>query len=599
MTEKAGGEEMDRKENAAGSLSLNYVVTQVLPVPLLMGLVVLLALLPGCKPQGSSPRKFSQQIRPATNTDRLVQNAAYLKKSGRVELAVKELEEAHLQEPENLELLDILIQCYEELGHFDRAQELYEEALSRAGHHPALENNRCYSLYLQGRLGQAESCFRKVLARQPENQTARNNLGLVLVRQGRETEALAMWREALNDAEARQRLGKAMAALGKEVPPSLAGSVPPSAEQQAAAADNSAASSPSVVPGRQGPLSQLPGDEQHQPPLQAKATPSPPLSSRADTVTNTPGSHDLPSSSPAEPSLSKSVPAPPGKAGASAHAQKEPSAAPATISRGQKNTVIKTPKLTALELHGTQIELQNGNGIHDRARELRSLLLLEGFTVVGIGNHIDFGLEETIISYRPEAKRVAQVLSEKYFPGAKLKEGGKVSQVADIRVSLGRDRLADLGIIRVHLATYAVSGFDPFSGSFTVATEPSEKVIKAEATPPTANPPIYLTAQELNQVRIELKNGTGFYHQAREWRSRLFLEGFTVVDIGNHIDFGLQETVIAYRPEAKRVAQALSQKFFPGAKLEEDIMLSPISDVRVALGRDLLLGQGQLALAVP
>jgi Tfp pilus assembly protein PilF len=583
MTEKAGGEEMDRKEIAAGSLSLNYVVTRVLPVPLLMGLVVLLALLPACKPQGSSPSKFSQQIRPATNTDRLVQNAAYLKKVGRVELAVKELEEAHLQEPENLELLDILIQCYEELGHFDRAQELYEEALSRAGHHPALENNRCYSLYLQGRLGQAESCFRKVLARQPENQTARNNLGLVLVRQGRETEALVMWREALSDAEARQRLGMAMAALGKEVPPSLAVLVPPSTEQQAAAADNSAASSLS--------------DEQRQSQLQARATPSSPLASGANTVSNTPGSPDLPSSSPADQSMAKSVPAPPGKTGASSHAQKEESAAPAAISKGKRNTGTKSPKLTALELHGTQIELKNGNGIHDRARELRSLLFLEGFTVVGIGNHIDFGLEETIISYRPEAKRVAQVLAQKYFPGAKLKEGGNVSQVADIRVSLGRDRLADLGIIRVHLATYVERGIDPFSGSFTVATKPSEKVIKAEATPPTANPPIYLTAQELNQVRIELKNGTGFYHQAREWRSRLYLEGFTVVGIGNHIDFGLQETVISYRPKAKRVAQALSQKFFPGAKLEEDIMLSPISDVQVALGRDLILGQKQLALA--
>jgi tetratricopeptide (TPR) repeat protein len=590
---------MDRKKGAAGSLSLGYVVTQVLPVPLFMVLVLLLALLPACKPQGSSPRKFSQQIRPATNTDRLVQNAAYLKKSGRVELAVKELEEAHLQEPENLELLDILIQCYEELGHFDRAQELYEEALSRAGHHPALENNRCYSLYLQGRLGQAESCFRKVLAGQPENQAARNNLGLVLVRQGRETEALAMWREALSDAEARQRLGKALAALGKEVPPSLADSLPPTAEQQAAASDNSAASSPSVVPQRHGPLTQLPGYEQRQPPLQAKATSSPPLSSQADTVSHTPGSPDLPSSSPVEQSVSKSVPAPPEKAGVSTHAHKEPPAAPAAISRSKKKKAITSPKLTALELHGTQIELQNGNGIQDRARELRSLLFLEGFTVVGIGNHIDFGLEETIISYRPEAKRVAQVLSQKYFPGAKLQEGGKVSQLADIRVSLGRDRLADLGIIRVHLATYAESGIDPFPGSGTVATNPPEKVIQAEAAHSPANPPAYLTAQELNQVRIELKNGTGIYHQAREWRSRLFLEGFTVVDIGNHVDFGLKETVISYRPEAKRVAQVLAQKFFPGAKLEEDIMPSVISDVRVALGRDLIVGQEQLALVGP
>ena len=282
-----------------------------------------------------------------------------------------------------------------------------------------------------------------------------------------------------------------------------------------------------------------------------------------------------------------------------AQAQKEPSAAPAAISKSKKNKAIKSPNLTALELHGTQIELKNGNGIHDRARELRSLLFLEGFTVVGIGNHIDFGLEETIISYRPEAKRVAQVLAQKYFPGAKLKEGGKVSQVADIRVSLGRDRLADLGIIRVHLATYAERGIDPFSGSVTVAMKTPEKVIKAEAAPPPANPPIYLTAQELNQVRIELKNGTGFYHQAREWRSRLFLEGFTVVDIGNHVDFGLKQTVISYRPEAKRVAQVLYQKFFPEAKLEEDIMPSAISDVRVALGRDLILGQEQLALLVP
>ena len=71
--------------------------------------------------------------------------------------------------------------------------------------------------------------FRKALARQPDNQKARNNLGLVLCRQGREAEALAMWREALSDTSARQRMGEAMAALGKDVPPSLAGPLPQTA----------------------------------------------------------------------------------------------------------------------------------------------------------------------------------------------------------------------------------------------------------------------------------------------------------------------------------------------------------------------------------
>jgi tetratricopeptide (TPR) repeat protein len=151
----------------------------------------------------------------------LVQNAAYLKRTGRLELALKELEEARLREPDNLELLDLLIQTYEDLGDFDRAEELYQQALSRGGHHPALENNRCFSLYLQGRLEESEACFRKILSRQPDNHKARNNLGLVLCRQGRDTEALAMWRQALSDVEARGRLGQALAALGKEVPPSL------------------------------------------------------------------------------------------------------------------------------------------------------------------------------------------------------------------------------------------------------------------------------------------------------------------------------------------------------------------------------------------
>jgi Flp pilus assembly protein TadD len=435
---------MDRKAGAAGFLNRHSVMNRVLPVALGAGLLLWVAFLPGCNSQGNASRRSLMQIRPANNTALLVRNAAYLKKSGRLELAVEDLEEAHIQDPENMEILDALTRTYEELGDFDRAEELYEEALSRGGHHPAIENNRCYSLYLQGRLDQAEVCFRKVLARQPDNKTARNNLGLVLCRQGKEAEALAMWREAYTDADARQHLGQALAALGKEVPPSLASPAPAPAAQQVAAAVPSAPPLPSTSV---------------RPPSTPQAAPSPttpfaasppttPAPSAAQTLPTATAS--APTISPAQPSSSGPSPArvasstpeaTPARAAAVAAAAVAP--VPKRASAGPAATAtVRKPRvtvLTATDLEDTRIEVKNGNGIQNQAREARSLLALEGFTVVGIGNHIDFGLEDTVIAYRPEAKKVARALVRKFFPSAKLEEGGKTSAGADIRVSLGRD----------------------------------------------------------------------------------------------------------------------------------------------------------------
>lgn len=572
---------MDRKESLAGSAIPGFAVTWRFFVPLVVGLLGLLAFLPGCNSQSSSTHRALQQIRPANNTALLVRNAAYLKKTGRVELAMKDLEEAHAQEPENLEILDTLIQSYEELGDFDRAQELYEEALSRGGHHPALENNRCYSLYLQGRLGQAEACFRKVLARQPDNQTARNNLGLVLCQQGREAEAMTLWREALSEGEARQRLGQALATLGKEVPPSLAGPVPAPAGPVAAAAPTAAASvsaslkNPEAVTSPAAPNPPLP--EQ---PLASSATPMPPAS---------------PSPTPAVPAATaaRAETAPPA---AATHASPPINAAP-------KPKPASPPILSVLDLTGTWIEVKNGNGIQDDAREARSLLSLEGFTVVGIGNHIDFGLEETVITYRPESAKVAKMLAAKYFPGAKLQKDGRLSREADIRVSLGRDRLAPQNIARAtedkKPAPKSASASPSQSPGTTASEKGAEDKAPRQAFAPPATPPDFLTAQELSQVRIELRNGNGLPDQAREMRGYLALEGFTVAAIGNHKDFGLEKTIIAYRPEGARVARILYKRYFPEAVLQEEAMLPPWTDVRVSLGRDLVSGLRHMAGTFP
>jgi hypothetical protein len=109
--------------------------------------------------------------------------------------------------------------------------------------------------------------------------------------------------------------------------------------------------------------------------------------------------------------------------------------------------------------------------------------------------------------------------------------------------------------------------------------------------------PDFLTAEELSQVRIELKNGNGVRGQAGEMGGRLELEGFRVVNIGNHQDYGLEQTIVAFRPEAVRVAQVLAKKYFPKATLLEENTLPPWTDVRVSMGRDLVAGHHHLAQA--
>jgi Tfp pilus assembly protein PilF/transcriptional antiterminator Rof (Rho-off) len=601
---------MGRKDCVASFAGLAAAAFGGLAALLLIGL--LLGCLGGCSSQAGAPRWADRQMRPASDTARLVQNAAYLKRTGRLELALAELEEANLREPENLELLDLLIQTYEDLGDFDRAQELYQKALSRGGHHPALENNRCFSLYLQGRLEQAEACFRKILSRQPDNQTARNNLGLALCRQGRETEALAMWREGLSDVEARGRLGQALAALGKEVPPSLAVPLPRPATPSSPPPQ---AASPPATPDPDMTLASLPDTIKPGDRKKPVATPPPPPEKPVATVVSPVRSASLaeppaprePAAgvepTPSAPRIARVAPAAP--VASDAQAGKAPAAASVPSARPANNQAASfSPKLTADDLLTTRIELKNGNGAKNQAKETRSLLALEGLTVVGVGNHIDFGLDETSIAFRPEAAKVAQLLAQKFFPEAKLEPGGSVSPGADIRVSLGRDCLAEGHISRkLENTPMATKAAPPPAVERAPAAAPLPKVSKTPASPPSgAQPRASLAVPELNQVGIELKNGNGVQGQARELRSRMTLEGFTVVGIGNHIDFGLEKTIIAHRPEATRVAQALSKKFFPGAilELQEDDQFSAQAAVRVSLGRDLISGQErQVAQAAP
>jgi len=356
----------------------------------------------GCGAQGSGYGQLGRDsgslfanVRPSpSETSRLLRNAHYYKLMGRPEVALKELEQAHRQDPDNLQLLNSLAQGYEEVGQFEAARQLYQEALTRHGPQPVLANNFCFTYYLEGRWQEAESCYRQTLERDPGNVAARNNLGLLCCRLGRRDEARRLWQEAEGDAAADAKLGQALAALGM----------------------------PGGAAYAQGPASAPPAVAVTSAPTPAAAV-SRQLAAVASRV-HTPAS--LPAA-PAE-SVRPLAALPP---------QAPPVAAPGPAP--QVATRPHPAPLTCAELVDTAIEVRNGTRTRNLAHETRTRLSREGFTVARIGNHLDFGATKTMIYYRPGAERVARAVGRAFFPGAALEPSSKLQPDVDVKILLGAD----------------------------------------------------------------------------------------------------------------------------------------------------------------
>lgn len=252
------------------------------------------------------------------------------------------------------------------------------------------------------------------------------------------------------------------------------------------------------------------------------------------------------------------------------------------------------------ELLEHRLVLLNGNGCQGIARKHREWLEMEGFQVAEVGNFRDFGQERTSISYLPGARRVAKFLSRTCYPQADLKEAASLPRSAAVLVVLGRNqlareakvnhRLAKLRAMAAELASSAPAAVREPAGAQPHTATPSPVIAatpKAErGSPPPPPTPVSLTSAELISTRISVKNGNGTKNIARAYRALLSQQGFTVADIGNHIDFGMVQTTILYRPEAARVAQTLAARFFPRARLQE-AQLADGLEVKVVLGKDL------------
>ncbi len=573
---------------------------------------------------------------PAMETARLLRNAHYFKLMGRPEASLKELEQAHRQDPDNLKIVDTLAQSYQELGRFQRAQELYQEALARQDSNRALRNNWCYSFYLQGDLGKAENCFKEALARDPGNTAARNNLGLLWCRQGKLAEAQLLWEEAEGVAAAQNRLQQAMAFLGMSPPAHYAKAAAPKpapAPQQAAAPAQPAtplapAPPPKPVVAEAKPATKTPAPAQ---PAARLIPASPPkvVAAEIKTLVTTPAQ---PSAAPpkAEAQMAAKAGEPkPAPANRTAAPQK-PVAPVIPVAAAPKIEMEKVAKpaapapapLLTLAEREVGIELRNGNGIRKLAHNTRILLSLEGFNVIKIGNHIDFGAESTTIYYQPGAERVAQALNSEIFPGAELQQSPGLKNGVAVKVLLGRDllnqplvmaRLTGESLVEDSPAVKAKAPeagprpqarasqgpAAPMSRATLAKPQPEKRPVQApsvaaqpaapaQAPAEAVTPKGPLTAEELVTTRIEIRNGTRSQNLAHRTRSLLSREGFTVGIIGNHIDFGAEVTEIYYRPGAEKVARALSSEIFPGAKLTPSSRLKKGMAIKVVLGRDLL-----------
>ena len=133
---------------------------------------------------------------------------------GQPELGLKELELALHQNPDNLQIADLLAQNYEELGKFEAARQLYQEALTRRGSNPAMANNFCFSYYAEGRWQEAEACFRKTLALViPAMSQPAIIWGSCIAVSAARTRPGGFWQET-EGAAANAKIGEALAASG-------------------------------------------------------------------------------------------------------------------------------------------------------------------------------------------------------------------------------------------------------------------------------------------------------------------------------------------------------------------------------------------------
>jgi thioredoxin-like negative regulator of GroEL len=497
----------------------------------------------------TSDSLFANMRQSPEEISRLERNAHYYKLMGQPSLALKEMELAHQENPDNLQITDLLAQNYEELGQFEAARQLYQEALTRLGPHAVLANNLCFSYYRQGRWQEAETCFRQTLDHDPGNVAARNNLGLLYCRLGRQDEARRLWQETEGTAAADAKMGQALAVLGmpasaayahkSEPAPPAAGVTQAPTPKMAAAVTPAALPAKPVVPTSNpvvsktpapamAPVVATPGPEPRKPDASPQkalvaevARPAPQTASQAPQAAPRPAKPATPvQPAPSQASATQLAAQPPGPNPApvatkpqpeprkpavvvpQTHAAAAPAPAPQAASRPPQ------PPPTATDRVKTAIEVRNGTQTKHLAHQTRSLLQREGFTVARIGNQRYVDTAKTTIYYRPGTERVAWSVCRAVSPQAELAPSTTLQKGIDLLVLLRDDLLVNPQFMaRLHdgKPPAATVSQAPAAATHVAAKTEAESPVsghqaplrESRATAPAAPPPLAPQSKEV------------------------------------------------------------------------------------------------------
>ena len=122
--------------------------------------------------------------------------ARSLEKQGRLPQAVQAYERAVEDGVRDITAMHRLAVLYDKASEFEKANQLYRQALAIQPNNPQLLSDQGYSFYLQARYSEAEEALRKALTLDRYSNRAHNNLAMTLARTQRYDEAFSEFKKA-------------------------------------------------------------------------------------------------------------------------------------------------------------------------------------------------------------------------------------------------------------------------------------------------------------------------------------------------------------------------------------------------------------------
>ncbi len=149
------------------------------------------------------------------NTDKLESQLSIARIQEHLREAAERYTQLAKKNPDNATIPHRLGVIESKNGNHQAANQFFRRSLELEPHDVEVLTDWGYSLFLQGKLGEAETALRMALNEVPGEERATNNLALVLGHAGKPEESLALFRQVSGEASAWVNLGYVHVSLGE------------------------------------------------------------------------------------------------------------------------------------------------------------------------------------------------------------------------------------------------------------------------------------------------------------------------------------------------------------------------------------------------